>query len=152
MSDFDFNGDGSLSVTDVDLLVANISSAEPDAVFDLSGDGAVDEEDLTSWLLHAAEQDGFGQSYLPGDANLDGKVNALDLNNLALNWQQDVATWSGGDFTADGEVNASDLNSLALNWQQSIPMASASAPVPEPSALLLAALGVILVRRRPVRG
>ena len=56
------------------------------------------------------------------------------------------------DLTADGMVNAADLNSLALEWRQAIPMASsANAPVPEPSAMLLSVLGLVLVWRRPRR-
>ena len=35
----------------------------------------------------------------PGDANEDGKVDAADLNVLALNWQQMVMDgWSEADF------------------------------------------------------
>ncbi|HWP39859.1 MAG TPA: endonuclease/exonuclease/phosphatase family protein [Tepidisphaeraceae bacterium] len=54
-----------------------------------------------------------------GDANLDGIVNAIDLEALALGWQQTDAFWSAGDFTYDGLVNLRDLFLLAQNWQQS---------------------------------
>ena len=53
----------------------------------------------------------------PGDADLDFKVDAADLNTLALNWQQNVAGWSSGDFNNDGFIDAADLNLLAINWQ-----------------------------------
>lgn len=119
---------------------------------DLTRDGAVDDTDLTQWLSVAATHNGFGEAYLLGDSNLDGTVNATDLNNLALNWQQNVALWSGGDFTADGVVDSADLTALALTWQQSVPMATSAAPVPEPSALLLTIIGLALVWRRLTNG
>lgn len=55
-----------------------------------------------------------------GDANGDGRVDAADLNMLALNWRSTDKTWALGDFTGDGLVNAADLNLLALNWQSGV--------------------------------
>ncbi len=57
---------------------------------------------------------------LPGDANLDGRVDAQDLNIIALNWRGTEKTWAEGDFTRDGNVDAADLNALALNWQSGV--------------------------------
>ena len=63
---------------------------------------------------------------LPGDANLDGKVDGSDVTILAANWQTGVlntqyATWSMGDFNGDGRVDGSDVTILAGNWQCTIP-------------------------------
>ena len=56
-----------------------------------------------------------------GDTNLDGQVNVVDLNSLALSWRTHGATsWSQGDFNGDGNVNASELNDLALNWRSGV--------------------------------
>jgi hypothetical protein len=88
-------------------------------LFDLSRDGTVDDVDLARWLSEAAFHNGFTEAYLPGDANLDGFVNAADLNALALNWRNSVSGWSVGDFNADSHVDAADLNLLALNWRRS---------------------------------
>jgi hypothetical protein len=146
----DFSGDGNVGVSDLDLLVAKVVAGTDGELFDLTGDGAVDDMDVSQWLSEAAIHNGFSQAYFPGDANLDGSVNASDLNKLALNWQSSVTGWSLGDFTTDGQANAADLNQLALNWQGSIPMASdASSPVPEPSAILLAVVGLVLLWRQP---
>ncbi len=148
----DFSDSGTLDVADVDAIVGEIVMGTNNGAFDINGDGALDPDDVAQWLSDAAAHNGFDQDYLAGDSNLDGSVNATDLNNLALNWQQNVGLWSGGDFTADGSVNAADLNALALNWRNSISMASpTAAAVPEPSAACLvafAALGLLGSRRR----
>ena len=89
----------------------------------------------------------------PGDANDDGRVDAADLNILALNWQMMVTGGpSDGDFNDDGVVNAGDLNELALNWQFGVDQPSLvsmedsfatalAMSVPEPSSLT-ALLGI----------
>ena len=147
----DFSRSGTLDTLDIDMLSAEINAGTHLSMFDLTGDSVVDTKDLTTWLSDAAEYNGFSD-YLLGDSNLDGSVDATDLNNLALHWQQNGTQWSAGNFTADGSINALDLNALALNWQQTIPMASTvSAPVPEPSASILALVGISLAWGRARR-
>ena len=131
----DFNGNAELDVQDLDLLVAELQSDRNVDLFDVNSDENVDHTDLTKWLLDAAVQDGFAEPYLPGDANLDGAINAVDLNAVGFHWLQDVALWSAGDFTADGKVNAADLNALGKNWLKELPLAAAeTTAVPEPAA------------------
>ena len=92
-----------------------------------------------------------GAEKRPGDANLDGKVDATDLNALALNWRSGGATWSQGDLTGDRIVDASDLNALALNWQSGVASAAAApAAVPEPSSITLLWLGALAIVRHAV--
>ena len=139
----DFNEDGVWDTADIDLLGKEIIAGTNNPDFDITGDATVSQDDLNQWLSVAATENGFGAPYLGGDANLDGTVNAQDLNSLALNWQENVDPWSQGDFNTDGFVDASDLNALALNWQESIPTAVAGAAVPEPNSLTILCLGVI---------
>ncbi len=148
----DFNRDGVLGVSDADLLVGQIVGGDHDTRFDLSNDDLVDNTDLRQWLSIAGIENGFKSGYLIGDANLDGTVNASDLNKVGLHWFQDPARWSAGDFTADGFVNVDDLNHVGQNWLQSVPSANAASAVPEPMTHLLiasAAVCLILVRRGP---
>ncbi len=146
----DFDGDRLCNTADIDLLASagDLTTGLPvppaDARLDLNRDGQVDTSDLDEWLAAAAADNGFGSPYLKGDADLDGAVDAADLNALALNWRQNVPLWSGGDFVANGVVDTADLNELALNWRKSIPPASAHAvSVPEPSTISLALLTVV---------
>ena len=135
VADFDNNGD--VNVNDVDALVDEIVKYTYDFGFDLNGDAIINIEDLNQWRSDAATANGFADPYLPGDANLDGSVDAADLNHLAPSWLQDVARWSAGDFTADGRVNAADLNELAANWQGRVNATEANQSVPEPSSIVL---------------
>ena len=57
---------------------------------------------------------------LGGDANLDGKVNAVDLSILAGNFLKTGTTWRTGDFNGDGRTNAIDLSILSGNYLKSI--------------------------------
>ena len=99
---------------------------------------------------------------IDGDTNGDGKVDAGDLNVLAINWQKFVTGGvSDADFNDSGFVDAGDLNTLALNWQNGVITADANASllpfhaawtqalanvvVPEPSvAFVMASLGWVL--------
>ena len=97
---------------------------------------------------------------IPGDANLDGFVNAVDLNIVALGWQQTVGGWVDGDFNNDLLVNAVDLNTIALNWLRSVKsieeastladeVGNRLAAIPEPTTGLL--LGLVVVTANRVR-
>jgi hypothetical protein len=117
ISPADFDGDGQLDCADVDALVAAIVAADNPAAFDLTGDAVVNSADLDVWLTLAGNENlASSESYVAGDANLDGKVDASDLNVIGVNWLQSVNGWCHGDFTADGVVNANDLNQLGLHW------------------------------------
>jgi hypothetical protein len=143
----DFDGDSVLGTADIDLLSADIFAGTNDPTLDVTGDGAVDDADLTKWLTDAALHNGFSAAYLLGDSNLDGSVDAEDLNNLALSWQLvDTPSWSRGDFNVDGHIDVADLNTLALSWQQSMSLSSvANVAVPEPTAWLLLVIGIGLM-------
>jgi len=103
---------------------------------------------------------------IPGDLNLDGRVNSIDLAIFQADFGKSdpagVSTWQFGDLNYDGRVNAIDLAILQANFGKSgFPSyveagRSGLAPVPEPGtlALLAAALAaacVAAVRRRANR-
>jgi hypothetical protein len=82
---------------------------------------------------------------LPGDLNNDGIVNGQDIAIVASNWLQQGTPGSAGDANVDGIVNGEDIAVIASNWlsKGSGGGAGSGAAVPEPSTLILAAVGFI---------
>lgn len=149
--DPDFNDDGVLGVPDIDALVGEIAGGNMDPTLDMNQDGEVNLLDVDEWLSIAGNENlGEGRSYLGGDADLNGVVEAADLNQVGISWQQAVSAWSAGDFNADGTVGAPDLNVLGINWQESA-LAASTAAVPEPtscSLVIMSCLVLLGFRRR----
>ena len=87
---------------------------------------------------------------LAGDANMDRKVNTLDFNQLAGNFNAG-STWTQGDFNYDGLIDSLDFNALTGNFGASLPASAAlGSVVPEPASIGAMSLGLsaLLVRRR----
>ena len=57
---------------------------------------------------------------LPGDANLDGKVDFEDLTILLTNFGKSGMTWSQGNFAGDATVDIEDLTILLTHFDLSI--------------------------------
>ena len=157
-----------------DFRGANLVGADLRSTFDLDTavfDSATIYSDDTVFPA-GFDPDALGLTrvtIVPGDANFDGKVDAEDLNAVALHWGQggDDQGWANGDFNSDGVVDAGDLNLLAINWwfgvaglegapgvltDEALGFAGASATVPEPATFALLAVGLIGVARgRPRR-
>ncbi len=116
----DFTGDGVVDADDIDALFAAIRDGNPAAEFDLDGSGTVDQDDVVYLVENVLG------TYM-GDATLDGKVDAMDLNQVGINWRtMETAGWREGDFSGDGSVTAVDLNFIGVNWRQGIPAAAAA--------------------------
>ena len=85
---------------------------------------------------------------LPGDTNLDGKVDFSDLLILASHYGQ-PGGWADGEFSGGGTVDFADLLILAQNYGTTQAAVGYSVvALPEPSAVLLAVCGLGLIRRR----
>ena len=109
----DYDGDGVVGCRDIALLQDSVRDGRGDLDFDVNGDTTIDQADVVAWI------DGIARS-LPGDANLDGIVDAMDLNQIGVNWRkQDTDLhWCDGNFNRDTIIDAVDLNTLAVHWQQ----------------------------------
>ncbi len=110
--DGDLDANGQIDATDIDMLMVALANEGTSRAYDVNNDDVVDILDQATLLEFA--------NSLAGDANLDGKVDALDLNRVGLNWLSSAcASWSNGDFNGDGIVDASDLNVVGLSWLKS---------------------------------
>ncbi len=108
----DLNGDQLVDARDVDALLDATSFGVDPSHYDFDGNGQVESNDVAVFLASIGS--------LLGDANLDGVVNAADLNLVGVNWlASHCVNWSGGDFSGDGAVTAVDLNAIGLHWRQS---------------------------------
>ncbi len=88
---------------------------------------------------------------MPGDANLDGTVNGVDLDAVLSNYNKTGMTWAQGDFNGDGVVNGVDLDIVLSNYNKTAGVPSMAA-VPEPSTLAMLALGAIAMLAWAGRG
>ena len=115
----DFNSDGLINATDIDLLYQNLTARTGtyNASFDVNGDGVVDQNDLDAVvkvILHTAY----------GDANLDGQVNVDNFSIVLSNWgannglgySDTTVGWAQGDFSGDGRVGIDDFSIFLSNW------------------------------------
>jgi hypothetical protein len=137
----DYNDDGQVDVSDVDLLSSAIRSASLNLRFDINGSGGADLGDLAQ-MIHEV----FGTWF--GDANLDGLFDTSDLvTTFQAGQYEDAATrnstWSTGDWNADGDFTSSDLvKAFQDGGYEHGPRPSAAA-VPEPSGLAVLLSGAI---------
>ena len=93
---------------------------------------------------YAVQLDNAGdgvETVLPGDANLDGKVDINDLTIVLAHYNQ-TGAWAQGEFTGSGTVDINDLTIVLAHYNQSFGSAGGIAAVPEPSVLLLLAAGL----------
>ena len=117
----DLNGDGRYDCADIDQIVDAIAKwAGMSRPWILMVQVRLTKQDVDAWLSQASRANPLVSQFVRGDANLDGVVDELDLNMIALHWQSKDAQvgWCGGDFDGDGIVGPSDLNQVSLNWRQ----------------------------------
>jgi hypothetical protein len=79
----------------------------------------------------------------PGDANGDGRVDINDLTIVLAHYNQRDMTWSQGEFTGDGTVDINDLTIVLANYGWTGAYSGVMKAVPEPSCLLLLAIGAV---------
>ena len=108
--------------------------------------------DLSAYSSAIASIQAAHQDYsIVGDLNMDGVVDAGDLNTFVANWgynnatgQGSITSWKHGDLTHDGKVDVNDF----FRWRNDVGIASASSletmlgsslsnSIPEPATISL---------------
>jgi methionine-rich copper-binding protein CopC len=101
---FDINGDGSVTIADLDLLCDEVR--QHGFLYDANQDQQWNQEDF--WFI---QQQQFNTR--PGDMNQDGVFDSSDLVRfLELGHYESGASghrWSQGDFDCDGVISTGDL-------------------------------------------
>ncbi len=114
--DGDFNDDGVYDCNDVNMLTTVVADGTNDSQFDLNDDGVVNGDDTTAWLAEAGAANlATGNSYLVGDANLDGFVDGSDFNIWNQNKFTTSSHWCGANFNGDAVIDGSDFNAWNAN-------------------------------------
>jgi hypothetical protein len=143
----DVNADGVVDAADIDAMATAVINNETDSQYDLDGNGTVSDADrlyLIGTVLN---------TYL-GDANLDLEFSSSDLVTVLASgtYEADVASgWATGDFNGDARTNTSDLVAALADGGYEVGPKAAVAAVPEPAALGLLSIGLMVVidyRRR----
>jgi hypothetical protein len=137
----DINGDGALTVDDLDLISAELLRSQPRLEFDLDQNGLVDHRDRSAWLAE------YGQ-LRPGDADLDGLFTTTDLVSVFIaNEYEDRlprnSTWETGDWDGDLEFTSGDLVA-AFQIGHYEEARTAIRSVPESTSTILFVLGGLL--------
>ncbi|MEZ6118311.1 MAG: LamG-like jellyroll fold domain-containing protein [Pirellulaceae bacterium] len=144
----DFNGDGQLTVADINLLSNEIAAETNGAAFDLNSDGQVNDTELDLWVVDI-------KNTWFGDANLDGEFSSADFVQIftaGLFEKDEPADWSSGDWNADGRFNSGDFVKAFQGGGFELGPRPAVSAVPEPhglAILFLGLCGLMQVRRKP---
>ncbi|MCA9200754.1 MAG: hypothetical protein KDA87_24615, partial [Planctomycetales bacterium] len=103
----DFDEDGDIDATDIDILAAAIRDFDIDPKFDLNLDDRLDLRDFVFMIKRVLLTD-FG------DANLDGRFDSKDLIAVfqAGEYEDGIdgnSGWAEGDWSGDGDFDTQDL-------------------------------------------
>ena len=134
----DADGDGQLTTEDIDFFCGVDNDA-----FDVNVDGQFDAADLHEYMARSF-------NVLPGDADLNGRVEIQDFLLLSRHFGSPGQSWTTADFDCSGTVDLSDFLALSRNFGQVVPTTRA---VPEPAPPLWILLWVFCCqkKRRRVR-
>lgn len=137
----DLDADYRVTAHDIDQLLANLGSEDPDYDLNQSG-GPADQTDVNHMVRDVLDTE-FG------DVNLDKQVDIDDLRLLATAFGAEGG-WADGNLDGAHGVNIRDLSLLATYFGADTLAGAAASTVPLPPAIAAPAAALLLVRlRRP---
>ncbi len=111
---WDLNGNGTVGVGDLLILVGNFGPCDGECPADFDGDGFVGVLDLLALIANFGECPGTG---CPWDVNGDGVVDHLDVmavnDNMGPCNDPDNCPW---DVNGDGVVDGADVSEVATHF------------------------------------
>ncbi|MCA9201174.1 MAG: hypothetical protein KDA87_26720, partial [Planctomycetales bacterium] len=137
----DFNGDGSVTTADLDVMVLG------NAAFDVTGDGVANAADVNEMVANLI-------GTWIGDSNGDGEFGTGDFVQVFTIGKFETgqaATWSEGDWNLDGQFNTSDFVAAFTEGGFERGPRGGVAAVPEPSGMVMifvSLLGLLKLRRK----
>jgi hypothetical protein len=133
----DFDGNGAYELTDIDMLTAHVIAGTGGGAFDLDDNSAVENEDRRIWVEEV-------KNTWFGDANLDLEFNSGDMVGVFVRGKYETgedASWEDGDWNGDGTFGSGDMVTAFVGGGYEKGKRPAVANVPEPSTVILLALG-----------
>ena len=140
----DFDGDGGLTASDINVLSVAIRQSSGNLAFDLNHDRTVDPSDHRFWVRDL-KHTWFG------DADLNGEFNSADFVQVFTVGKyetQQPAGWAEGDWDGDGLFSTSDFVTAFVDGGYEQGPRTNLAAVPEPGGLLLLLFALVAVMRR----
>ena len=143
----DFDGDGELTVVDIDLLTEQVIAGTNPLAYDLNNDQLVDQDDRTVWVSEL-------KNTWFGDADLDGEFDTLDfvaVFSIGRYETEEPAGWGEGDWNGDAVFDSGDFVTAFVDGGYENGPKNGVAAVPEPTGwllMVLAAAPLFALRRR----
>jgi outer membrane protein assembly factor BamB len=139
----DVNYDGAVDIFDINAISANWGLTLPTFGGGGGSSFAVDPSPAEAVPMGGHPADGTTAAGIPaaatelrtasvegaavaGDVNLDGRVDALDVETVSANWR---TPGPACDANGDGVVNIFDVNWISANWTQTTVSAASTGPV-----------------------
>ncbi len=135
----DFDGDGLLTVTDIDMLTTAVLAATHSPEYDLNEDALVNRLDHRIWVKDL-KHTWFG------DASLNGEFDSSDMVQVftAGKYETDLdASWGEGDWNADSIFDSRDMVKAFSDGGYERDLGTGAEAVPEPDAWLLLFIGLL---------
>ncbi|MHB1033610.1 MAG: PEP-CTERM sorting domain-containing protein [Pirellulales bacterium] len=123
------------------VLLFGPGPAIPETYLLAIGEGGPVSDPSDRYLMYSAAKVVPEPIFVAGDLDKNGKVDIFDVAVLQTKYgMTSGATWGDGDFDGNGTVDIFDVAAMQVNYGYGV--AGSPAPVPEPSTLVLAAMGL----------